>query len=143
MKRRVPQLPIKKQMLSSDAYRRKLKTFALPILPQKRAKKLEVLLERTTPIRSSKRRTHPLFSPHSKTVLVRRRTKTMGPSRGNLRRDTLLGRAHRTPGHRNPCTQRDIRKSVLFFKKLIGFSGSSPGRLRTYKRTVDSNFSCK
>ncbi len=143
MKKRAPSSVIRKRQSRSLNYLEKYETYARATLPRRRDKLPEPLHARTQFIRSSKRRTDPLFSPHSKTVLVRRQSPPLVPRQRDSRRAPILGRAHRTPGRRNPCTTRDIRTSVLFFKKLIGFPGSSPGRNRKYKRTVDSNYSCK
>lgn len=97
----------------------------------------------TRSIYRSKPRQDPLFSPYSKTVLRRRFPQTMGALVGNVRRDHLLGRSRGPTGKRNHCTSRAARKAVLFTKRLIGYSGSSPGRRGKYRRTQDSQFSCK
>lgn len=98
---------------------------------------------RTRSIYRRKPRQDTLFSPYSKTVLRRRFLKTMGTHVGNVRRGALLGQKNRTPGRRNICTQRAARTAVLFLKKLVGFPGSSPGKRGKYRRSVDSDYSCK
>ncbi len=98
---------------------------------------------RTQPLRRRKLSPNTLYHPHASTVLRKRRPKTVVSQRRTVRRTPLLGLKGRTPGKRNICTQRAARKSVLFTKRLVGFSGSSPGKQHTYKRTVDSNASCR
>nr|UXQ88098.1 MAG: hypothetical protein [Microvirus sp.] len=99
--------------------------------------------DRTKSLRGSQLRSNTLYSPHSTSVRRKRRPKTMVPLGGTLRRTPLLGEKGRTPGHRNPCSKRAARKAVLFTNKLIGRAGSSPGKHHKYKRTVDSQYSCK
>ncbi len=144
MKKRAGRSITRKRRRSPTNYQERLKIYARLILPAQRAETTEKLHHaRTQYIRSSKRRTYPVHSPHAKTVLVRRRTPPLVPPGRIMRRSPILGSKGRTPGRRNPCTLRDIRKSVLFTKKLIGHAGSSPGRKGTYRRTVDSSASCK
>nr|UXQ88076.1 MAG: hypothetical protein [Microvirus sp.] len=100
--------------------------------------------ERTRQIRRSQSRTNTLHHPDSKTVQRRRGIhRPLVPHRRNRSRNALLSIPRLTPRTRTPCSKRAARKSVLFTKRLIGYSGSSPGRNHKYKRTVDSNYTCR
>lgn len=41
------------------------------------------------------------------------------------------------------CKKRKQRKEVLFALKVAGHKGRSPGRGGGYRRTIDSNYSCR
>lgn len=144
MKKRVSRSITKRQTRYQEDLKARYLNYVNLILPPRRDKKLgKTYVERTELIRSSQRRTDTLYSPYSKTVLRKRRNQTLVPPGRTLRRSPLLGLKSRTTPARNPCTKRDVRKSVLFIKKLIGHAGSSPGRNNTYKRTTESQYSCK
>ena len=143
MKRRVRKSTTKKQMRSPASLHQRSNPFVSLTLPARRDKPRITINVGTKYLRSRKFRSHTLYRPDSKTILSKRRSPPLVPPGRTVQRNPVLISAIRTPGKRNICAKRDIRKSVLFSKKLVGYSGSSPGRHRTYKRTVDSTASCK
>ncbi len=90
-----------------------------------------------------KRLSDTLYHPHSKTLLAKRRTKTLVPHVRTYAGITIPGISRGHARKRTLCDDRASRKTVLFTKKLIGFAGSSPGKRRTYKRRTDSQYSCR
>lgn len=48
----------------------------------------------------------------------------------------------RVPMRARFCVQRKQRREVLFAFRRVGYSGSSPGRRNTYRRTANSHWRC-
>lgn len=147
MSYRERRLRTRRRSSRSEPFRKRYTATVFETLPQRRddfrRKPFGEYHGTTRPVRRSEPRQDPLYSPYSQTVLRRRFPETVGAFVRDVRRYPLLGSARRTPGRRNVCSKRAARKSVLFAQRLIGFSGSSPGKNHKYRRNVESEYSCK
>lgn len=77
--------------------------------------------------------------------VVRRYGPTFSPLKGGLGSrslDALRPLQIRVPMRARFCVQRKQRREVLFAFRRVGYSGSSPGRRNTYRRSANSHWRC-
>lgn len=87
-------------------------------------------------------RRQPLVRPTLSSGKVARVFKFRSPFARQQAVMKSIGRMVAHPEKVGFCLKRRIRREVLFALKLSGFSGSGPGRRKTYVRNDDSQHGC-